>query len=276
MAAPSPETSKFTIGADPEWGGLTPEGRLLFFGREFCGAVRRNDRQIGQLTIDHNGWVAELQPLQTYTARGLVRRIGHLIQAAAKKKTVPAATGKWLGSPFIRDLNGGRNAARQYVTCGGHVHISENAPVLAARMRDTYTWALGKWAQYLEALNLWDPGELATRSSRAGYGFKDDAQFHRKSLPTLEYRAFGTWLGSPWLALTVLTGCHALASQPDLINDLSSQPSATGLRDWFQQIGSKDAQLCIAQMPAILKPATDDIRERWSTEAMRPFDRAIK
>lgn len=181
-----------TLGADPEFVLLSPEGRVVPASRYFPPGAA-----VGSDSLVVNGvrrWaLAELRPMPAREPDALAGRLRRLL-AAAHRRVGDAALSWRAGALPVPGL-----------PLGGHIHLSGVAPT-PERLR-----ALDNAVAL--PLRLLEPPGASRRRPR--YGVLGD--FRRKAHGGFEYRTPPSWLVSPAIACGVLALAKIAAEAPEKI-----------------------------------------------------------
>src|SRR6267378_607647 len=172
--------NRFTVGADPELtfsdpvtGGLTAAMKIgLNTGLAFG--------------MDNNGRLAELRPQPSRFVLDIVASVlaGLKWMAVLNPNSLQYS---WLSSPWD-----GQDGV------GGHVHLARK---LSNKIRQYDTYALSNLYYTLLTVGIFNKKMNDYRVNKTKYGQQNDIRLQKHGY---EFRAFPTWLDSPWLAYLVL------------------------------------------------------------------------
>lgn len=214
--------NRFTIGADPEF-SLTQDGKPF--------PVMKIGLQTGlAFGMDMNGRLAELRPTPSRFALDVVASM--LAELRWMALYIPNSLRyQWLSSPFD-----GQDGV------GGHVHL--------ARQRDEQGRLLdidGLSFLYhsLTRIGVFSKELNDIRKSQTKYGQPNDIRPQKYGF---EYRAFPTWMDSPWLAYLVLVLSKLAVYSPRLVRNIFDNTNRT----------PKALERAIVNMLAFFKNVDDD------------------
>jgi hypothetical protein len=167
----------FALGADPEFAFFDKQGRYI------------HAETVGMTTIlpfgcDMAGRQAELR---AHSSRFALEVVASMVDALRWIPELAPEAGQldWRAMPFV--ANDG---------CGGHVHFGRKRPE-----RNEEIAILGKAFQLLIAAGTFDKNTCAKRQEYTKYGRPGDFRLQSHGY---EYRAFPTWMYSPWGAYFVM------------------------------------------------------------------------
>lgn len=187
--------NRYTIGADPEF-SLADCGKLF--------PAQKIGLQTGlAFGMDMNGRLAELRPAPSRFVLDVVASM--LAELRWMALYLPNALKfQWWSSPFD-----GQDGV------GGHVHIARQRNEFDRRkdidgLAHAYSW-MTKIGVFNKELNL-------SRTGHTKYGAANDIRMQKYGY---EYRAFPTWLDSPWLAYLVLVISKLAVYNPRLTREIN-------------------------------------------------------
>lgn len=248
MEADQIKAPSISLGADPEWAlyNRAPETGPVIV--QYDRVLRRTEGVIGW---DHSGYVQELRPRPAATVQTLVKRLRALLQVLTTDESIKPFL--WTALPFLSARKG-----RPFVTCGGHVHVGLEAPGLQGDTKLFHS-AMDHLHSAFVGAGFWDAVLVQSRSVYSKYGTpEDNLKVQRRGLPTVEYRAFPTWLHDPWAAAAILTATKVVARAPAQVCDL--EPNWPGLCRWFERVAPRFA----GSLPERPPRWDRDIREAWN------------
>src|SRR6267378_676830 len=186
--------NRFTIGADPEF-SLTDQGKL-------CPAMKIGLQTGLAFGMDMNGRLAELRPAPSRFALDVVASM--LSELRWMALYLPQSLKyNWLSSPYD-----GQDGV------GGHVHIARQRNEKDRREDVNSLSYLNSW---MLKVGVFSSALNASRTSHTKYGHSNDIRMQKYGY---EYRAFPTWLDSPWLAYLVLVLSKLSVYNPKLIRNI--------------------------------------------------------
>ncbi len=172
--------NRFTVGADPE----------LTFANPFDGSLTAA-MKIGLNTglafgMDNNGRLAELRPQPSRFVLDIVASV--------------LAELKWMAvlNPNSLQYNWMSNPWDGQDGVGGHVHLARKLSEAARRFDSS---ALTNIYSTLLTVGTFNKRMNDYRTNKTKYGSANDVRLQKHGY---EFRAFPTWLDSPWLAYLVL------------------------------------------------------------------------
>lgn len=188
--------NRFQLGADPEFGLTTAAGDIL----HAKGLHLNTGEAFG---ADLNGRIAELRCASS--------------KSALKVVASTLATLRWF-KIYITSQGFGSVLINSYPMhhrdgLGGHVHFGRRRTML----RPKEIIALDRLAKILtEEQPIFDIASLRQRREITGYGkyHHQNADAVRLQTHGYEYRTLPTWLGSPWIAMFVLTLSKIFVARP--------------------------------------------------------------
>lgn len=238
-------TQSISLGADPEWTVLDTTKKILRI-------IQTQNTPDGQIGWDHSGYVREIRPRPSFYVGVLVRRIRALIKTAEQSAPIPTE-GVWLARPYIAGAGD-----RDFVTCGGHVHIGKNAFSDGVLTVNRFREAMDRLYVAFCAANFWPQLLVELRATSTPYGNATNALRLHGRAPTVEYRMFPTWLNHPWTTRAVLTATKLVVQNPHRADEL--KPSWFGVCKWFEHYAPRFAGSLPEQPPS----CDDDLRSAWA------------
>jgi len=193
----------FKVGADPEFGLLDNQGRLV----EACDVMQVRHR----FGLDGCSAIAEMRPEPSINPSQVVRNLYQdMVEGYYRSEKMQNL--RWKAGSVVQSS---RHTTRDEIfTIGGHIHLGIRAAV-APRVfgsRESYYEELASYldtylAQIMRLLE--DPLELSDRVEN-GYGALGD---YRSNSHGMEYRTLGSWLTSPRIAEGALCLAQTVAYQ---------------------------------------------------------------
>jgi hypothetical protein len=186
--------NRFTVGADPEFtfiNSLNVQTPAMEMGLQTGLAFG----------MDMNGRLVELRPTPSrFVLNVVASMLAELRWLAAIKPETLGHT--WLSTPYD-----GQDGV------GGHTHFARKSYAVEdqSALKSLY-WILLK-------LNVFNIKANDSRINRTKYGKAEDFRFQKHGF---EYRAYPSWLGSPWVAYLVITLSKLSLYDPGLMDKIWS------------------------------------------------------